>query len=163
MTTGDRIKKIRKAKGLTRAELAYLCSMSELTIRSYEQNVRKPSNSQIEKIALALGVNVCAISDPDLSNRVGLAHTLFEVEELYGLTVAKVDGLICIKSSSDKNSQSNNDFLSVWYSMKEKLINGDITQEEYNFWKYNYPVSQTQIMHNELKELREKNKKDDNN
>jgi hypothetical protein len=35
------------------------------------------------------------------------------------------------------------DIFSAWQSQAEKLKSGEITQEEYNDWRYNYPKSET--------------------
>ena len=160
MTIGEKIKKVRKLKGLSRSELAFLCGMSEYTIRSYEQGIRTPSDSQLDKIALALEVDIHAISNPSLDSRIGVAHTLFELEEQFGLTVTKYEGLIVIRPEQYTGTY---DFLSSWCNMKEKMINGEITQEEYDMWRYNYPKSQAEIWHERLKKKREEmkhNKKD---
>lgn len=33
--------------------------------------------------------------------------------------------------------------LSAWYEQEEKYRNGEITKEEYDQWKYNYPKYDT--------------------
>jgi len=56
MTTGQRIKKIRKEKGLTQKALGELCGIAEPTIRQYESGRLNPKIETVEKIAVALGV-----------------------------------------------------------------------------------------------------------
>ena len=137
MTIGQKIKKIRKQKGLSRKQLAYMCDMSDFTIRGYELGSRTPSLKQLEKIAASLGVNVLAISDINIDTRVGVAHNLFELEEQYDITVTRKNGCLCLTS----NNSSIVNFLSEWNNMKEKFAAGEITQEEYDMWRYNYPIA----------------------
>ena len=51
MTTGQRIKTIRKEKGLTQKALGELCGIAEPTIRQYESGRLNPKFETIEKIA----------------------------------------------------------------------------------------------------------------
>lgn len=46
-------------------------------------------------------MSVYAISDPEIKDYNGVLHTLFQLEEMYGLTVAKVDGIVCLKLTGD--------------------------------------------------------------
>lgn len=51
------------------------------------------------------------------------------------------------------------DMLSSWYAMREKLLAGDITQDEYDEWRYTYPKVEAEHFKQELDELRSKKKK----
>ena len=55
---GERIRELRKSKGLTQKQLGDLCNpkMSDSAIRRYEAGGANPKPSTIEKIANALGV-----------------------------------------------------------------------------------------------------------
>lgn len=57
MTVGERIQKIRKAKGLTQKDLGVLSGTSEITVRQYEIGKRQPRLEQLLLIADALGVS----------------------------------------------------------------------------------------------------------
>lgn len=61
MTTGYKIKKYRKEKGLTQKELGLLCGFSvstaDVRIRQYENNDKVPREELLNTIAKALGVN----------------------------------------------------------------------------------------------------------
>ena len=63
MTIGDRIRALRKEKGLTQKELAQKLGVSASMIGQYETSVRKPKFETVEKIADALGVNTMEIVD----------------------------------------------------------------------------------------------------
>lgn len=56
MTIGERIRIIRKQKGLTQKELAKMVELSANAMINYETNKRTPSLEAIDRIAVALGV-----------------------------------------------------------------------------------------------------------
>ncbi|MCD7950569.1 MAG: helix-turn-helix domain-containing protein [Erysipelotrichaceae bacterium] len=58
LTTGERIRKYRKEKGLTIKQLGELCGISEANMGNYERGVRNPKKETLEKIANALSINV---------------------------------------------------------------------------------------------------------
>ena len=57
-TLGQRIRRLRKSKGLTQAELAYRIEVHEMTIRRWETGTRQPENiNDIKNLAAALKVS----------------------------------------------------------------------------------------------------------
>ena len=68
-------------------------------------------------------------------------HTLFALEDLYGIKVAEINGEVCL--TLDKDTGGNYitmfEMFSAWKEQAEKLKNGDISKEEYDNWRYNYP------------------------
>lgn len=66
MTVGEKIREIRKLKGISQKALATLCNMSEPAIRNYELGNRTPSPKQLEKIAKALKIEVDDLMDDKL-------------------------------------------------------------------------------------------------
>lgn len=57
MTTGERIRSIRTAKGLTQKDLGVLCGMADSAIRRYELDRGNPTERTLSRIADALGVS----------------------------------------------------------------------------------------------------------
>ena len=54
-------------------------------------------------LAQALDVSPHALDVPDIDSYIGLMHTLFTLEDLYGLTVSEsADGEICLKVDTSK-------------------------------------------------------------
>ena len=80
---------------------------------------------------------------PDIDSYNGLMHTLFTLEDLYGFRIDKLDDELCIRL--DKGMGTNYltmfDMFSAWQEQAEKFKNGEITKEEYDNWRYNYPAS----------------------
>jgi transcriptional regulator with XRE-family HTH domain len=58
MTTGERIKKVRKQKGMTQKELADKLGITNNSLSRYEIGERQPPVDMLEKIANALGVQM---------------------------------------------------------------------------------------------------------
>ncbi|WP_035462118.1 helix-turn-helix domain-containing protein [Alicyclobacillus macrosporangiidus] len=56
MSTGSRIAQLRRARGLTQAQLASAAGVSASTIAMYETGRRTPDPEQLDKLAAALGV-----------------------------------------------------------------------------------------------------------
>lgn len=68
MTIGEKIKAIRKQKGMTQAQLAESCGFATVTIRQYESGKREPRYSQVEKIASVLEVTATSLYPNELSS-----------------------------------------------------------------------------------------------
>ena len=63
LTIGDRIRALRKAKGLTQKELAQKLGVSASMVGQYETNVRKPKPDTLARFAEALGLNLTEYDD----------------------------------------------------------------------------------------------------
>ena len=87
------------------------------------------------------GVSASALTIPDIDSYNGLMHTLFAMEDLYGLRIDKLDGELCIRldKGMGTNYISMFEMFSAWQEQAEKLKNGEITKEEYDNWRYTYP------------------------
>ena len=72
-------------------------------------------------------------------------HTLFTLEDRYGLCVGEIDGEICLRVDVRKNKDSArlHEMLCAWQQTADKLKAGEITQEEYDCWRYRYPEFDT--------------------
>ena len=101
MAIGERIRWFRKRHNLTQKELGIKIGLNKLTaetrIGQYETGQRKPKPDMINDMAEALGVSSEAIAVPDIDSYIGLMHTLFTLEDRYGLTVTNLDGQVCLK------------------------------------------------------------------
>jgi len=58
MTIGEKIKRIRKEKGLTQKKLGQLCGINEVQIRQYEIGKANPKIETVDKIATGLGIPI---------------------------------------------------------------------------------------------------------
>ena len=78
---------------------------------------------------------------PDIDSYIGLMHTLFALEDLYGLKIGEVQGEVCLRADVFHGSSAVelNRMLRSWNEVAAKLKAGEISQEEYNSWRYQYP------------------------
>ena len=143
MKIGERLKKFRTASGLSQKQLAEKSGMSEPAIRNYELGNRYPGDKQLEKIAGALGINPLAIADPDFDSYHGLMHSLFQLEDLYGLRPQMVDGKVFL-AFDVKPTNTIADDLRLWNNELENFTSGTVTQEEYDLWRYSFPRLQAE-------------------
>ena len=96
-------------------------------------------------LAQALDVAPQALDIPDIDSQIGLMHTLFALEDIYGLTISETDGEVCLKISKDKGKAAEEllQMLTAWQEQAAKLTTEEISREEYNQWRYNYPKFDT--------------------
>lgn len=149
MAIGERIRFFRNLRGMTQKYLGCLVGFPEKTadirMAQYESGTRSPKADLTNKLAEVFGISPDALNVPDIDSYIGLMHTLFVMEDLYGLRIDKIDGKLCILL--DKGMGTNyitmSEMLSAWHKQAEKLKNGEITKDEYDKWRYNYPEYST--------------------
>ena len=68
-------------------------------------------------------------------------HTLFALEDIYGLRVVEVDGepFLYVDREGATFAPALHNELLIWSTRVEKLKNGEITREEYDHWRYSFP------------------------
>jgi transcriptional regulator with XRE-family HTH domain len=164
MAIGERIRFIRNLRGMTQKYLGAAIGFTEKTadvrMAQYESGSRTPKEKMIADLANVLEVCPQALTVPDIDNYIGLAHTLFALEDLYGLKIKNNDGEICLTLDRENKSYlSMFDIFNAWSNEAEKFKNGEISKEEYDTWRYNYPKIEAERTKERLDELRtEKNK-----
>lgn len=164
MAIGERIHYFRKRKGLTQRQLGQQMGFSERTadirIAQYESGQRTPKADMIRELAGLLDVVPEAISVPDTDTYLGLMHTLFSLEDNYGLTVTVLDGQICLKQDLNhpKYDSSLAEDLASWNEIKTKLTTGSITRQTYDHWRYHFPEDRVAEEKARLDALREARK-----
>ena len=92
-----------------------------------------------------MDVSPHALDVPDIDSYIGLMHTLFTLEDLYGLTVSEADGEICLKvdTSKDKDAHELRKMLYAWKEQADKLSSEEISKDKYDQWRYHYPKFDT--------------------
>ena len=149
MAIGERIHFFRTLRGITQKSLGQLIGFNEKTadirIAQYESGKRSPKDDITQQMAHALDVSPYALTVPDIDTYLGLMHTLFTLEDCYGLTIANIDGQICIKPDINHPAYSMTvaEDLHTWAETKSSFVNGSITREEYDHWRYHYPEDMT--------------------
>lgn len=92
-----------------------------------------------------LDVSPQALNVSDIDSYIGLMHTLFTLEDVYGLTISESDGEVCLKVNKDKGKDAAelSKMLYAWKEQADKLSSEEISSEEYDNWRYHYPKSNT--------------------
>ena len=145
MAIGERIRFFRNLRGMTQKYLGQVVGFSEKTadirMAQYESGSRTPKAELTENLADALGVSPLALSVPDIDSYLGLMHTLFTLEDRYGLTVETGENGVSLRVDprKGKDAAELSEMLTAWAQQAEKLRNGEINREDYDKWRYNYP------------------------
>ena len=149
MAIGERIHFFRILRGMTQKYLGTIIGFPErsadVRLAQYETGTRKPKAELTAALAQALDVSPHALDVPDIDSYIGLMHTLFTLEDLYGLTVSEADGEICLKVNKDKGKDAHEllKMLYAWKEQADKLSSEEISKEEYDNWRYHYPKFDT--------------------
>ncbi|RGQ36207.1 XRE family transcriptional regulator [[Clostridium] leptum] len=145
MAIGERIRFFRNLRGMTQKYLGTVVGFPEKTadirMAQYESGSRTPKADLTESLAGVLGVSPLALSVPDIDSYLGLMHTLFTLEDCYGLTVEKGENGVSMRVDprKGKDAAELSEMLNAWAEQAEKYRNGDISREDYDKWRYNYP------------------------
>ena len=145
MAIGERIRFFRNLRGMTQKYLGQVVGFPEKTadirMAQYESGSRTPKTELTESLAGALGVSPLALSVPDIDSYLGLMHTLFTLEDRYGLTVETGENGVSLRVDPRKGNDAAelSEMLTAWAEQAEKYHSGEINREDYDKWRYNYP------------------------
>ncbi len=145
MAIGERIRFLRNLKGMTQKYLGIQVGFPEKTadirMAQYESGSRTPKADLVNKVAEVFDVSTDALTVPDIESYNGVMHTLFALEDLYGIRIDKLNDELCIRLDKGMgiNYISMFRMFTEWNEQAEKLKNGEITKEDYDHWRYNYP------------------------
>lgn len=149
MAIGKRIKFFRNRKDMTQKQLGeilgFLGKTSDVRMAQYESEARVPKSDLVKEMSKIFEVCPHALTVPDIDSYIGLMHTLFALEDMYGLKISEVDGEPCLRLDKSDYSTFTSmfDMFRAWQQEAAKLDHGEITKEEYDQWRYNYPKFDT--------------------
>ena len=145
MAIGERIHFFRLLRGMTQKYLGMSLGFPEksadVRLAQYETGSRTPKADLTAALAEVLDVSPHALSVPDIDSYVGLMHTLFTLEDRYGLTVETDENGVSLRVDPRKGRDAAelSKMLTAWAEQAEKYRNGEINRENYDKWRYNYP------------------------
>lgn len=145
MAIGERIRFFRNLRGMTQKYLGtvvgFLEKTADIRMAQYESGSRTPKADLTNKLAEVFEISPQALSVPDIDSYIGLMHTLFTLEDRYGLTIEKTENgvSICADPKKGTDAAELSEMLNAWAEQSEKYHNGDINRDEYDKWRYNYP------------------------
>ena len=149
MAIGKRIRFFRNRKGMTQKQLGeilgFLGKTSDVRMAQYESEARTPKQDPVKEMAHILDVSPRAITVPEIDSYIGLMHTLFALEDMYGLKIGEIDGEVCLRLDKSTGSTHSTmfDMFHAWQEQAARLERGEITKEEYDQWRYKYPELDT--------------------
>ena len=145
MAIGERIHFFRTMRGMTQKYLGMALGFPEksadVRLAQYENGSRTPKTDVTVALAQVLDVSPKALEVPDIDSYTGLMHTLFTLEDRYGLKINKMDGEVCLKVDVRKNKDAArlHEMLCSWQQAAARLEAGEISKEDYDKWRYYYP------------------------
>lgn len=149
MAIGKRIRFFRNRKSMTQKQLGeilgFLGKTSDVRVAQYESEARKPKLDLVKEMAHVFDVSPRALDVPDIDSYLGLMHTLFALEDMYGLKIGEIDGEVCLRLDKSTGSTYSTmfDMFHAWQEQAARLEQGEITEEEYDQWRYKYPELDT--------------------
>ena len=137
MNIGKRLRNIRNHRNLTQQALGEKLGIDEksagVRVIQYEKGLRTPRKKYVEKFSEVLNVMPEAINVPTINDSTGLMHLLFALEEFFDLRITELDNKVCLTFGKEVEP-----LLSEWYEKNKSFQNGDISENEYKDWQYNY-------------------------
>ena len=131
MATGDNIRRYRKAKRMTQAQLADAVGLTEGAIRHYESGIRA------EKIAKALEVSEGALKDYGVETSQDLMALLLQLEEDYGLAPSE-DGMALTVDPKAPHAPKLAQSIKSWAKKRAELERGELDEAAYADWKASF-------------------------
>ena len=147
MAIGERIHFFRNKRGMTQkyegSQIGFDEKSADVRMAQYESETRVPKDNLIQALATTFDVAPEALKVPDIDSYIGLMHTLFTLEDRYGLKIeASEDGQPRIYLDLRNHPDSNQlfDMLLDWMDKAVALEAKQISQDEYDQWRYHYPT-----------------------
>lgn len=145
MASGYLFRKFRELRGLTQKILGDKVNLGDVRIRQYELDMRNPKDDILEDISKALDVKSEYFKDPEYPyDYEEVIRLLFKLEDSIPMAISKskVDGTdIHTVMFLGRNILKIDHALKSWMQMQNRFMDGEVTWEEYEDWKANWPDS----------------------
>ncbi len=144
MALGERLNFFRRKCNLTMNALGRMLGFdpksADVRISQYEKGAKMPKEELIHSMADILGISPMALKLPNIDSYDALMHTLFALEDIYGLTVSEEDGKVSLYLNPEvsKPGGTLSAYFLSWAKQKDKLVNGEISLDQYDDWRYNF-------------------------
>lgn len=149
MAIGERIHFFRNKRGMTMKQLGQAVGFPEnsadVRLAQYEAGARTPKADLTAVFATVLDVVPEALAVPDIDSYIGMMHTLFCLEDRYGLVIDEQDGepVLRVDASKGTDAAELQKMLLAWAEQSKRMQCGEIPEEEYDNWRYRYPKHDT--------------------
>lgn len=145
MTLGEKIRKYRLLRGLTQQELGeavgFKKSTADVRINQYESNKIAPKAVIREAIADVLDIDISALSNVEVTSFEDVMYILFELEEKYGMKIAKGNGTTSLTfDDNNKNIATLISYMNLWQMQRaamsiDNLDTSDDVKRDYMLWQ----------------------------
>ena len=115
MTTGQKIRSLRKEKGLTQKKLGQMAGIDEANIRKYELDRQNPKVDTLEKIASALDVPLAVLVENLTWETWQQTDEAANVEKTAAAMQGIIDFLVDIYGTVEEKTVSNEIGECVYY------------------------------------------------
>ena len=115
MSVGENIRRYRKSRGMTQAQLAEAVGLTEGAVRHYESGIRAVKPELLESIAAAMSL-------------------LVRLEDCFGIVPA-ADGTGLSLNPKAPHAPKAAMAIELWAEKRAQLDNGEIDADEYEDWK----------------------------
>ncbi len=142
LSTGERIKRARKAAGLSQVELGKRLGKGKNLIWNYEADYRTPDKGMLTRIADALDVTVQSLEDKNLDSVQDVLEVLFQMEEQgFGIEPVRIGSAVAIAVDPDAPHAPKLEMaLEKWAEQRNALKDGRISEYEYAIWRGSFGV-----------------------
>lgn len=146
---GERIAFFRRLNNYTQKYLGELLGFSDKTcdvrVAQYESGDRIPKDAMLEKIAAIFNISPGTLDIPNINSWARRMQIFFAMEDKYGSEIKKIDGEYYLRIEKTYPDEPcitgvRNAVLQEWVDMYSALQKGEISREEYDRWRYNYPL-----------------------
>lgn len=134
MSVGENIRRYRKLRGMTQAQLAEAVGLTEGAVRHYESGIRAVKPELVESISAALGVSVNALKDYGVETAGDLASLLVRLEDSFGIVPAADGSGLSLDPKAPRAPKAAM-AIELWAEKRTQLENGEIDAAEYEDWK----------------------------
>ena len=133
MAIGERIRFFRNLCGMTQKYLGQVVGFPEKTadirMAQYESGSRTPKADLTNKLAEVFDISPQALSVPDIDSYIGLMHTLFTLEDRYGLTIIKTENGVSMYADPRKGTDATelSEMLNAWLNNPRNITTAILT------------------------------------
>ncbi len=145
MSIGERIRYFRSQRGMTQKWLGLTLGFSEgsadIRLAQYESGSRKPKEDLVKSLARIFEISPLALSVPNLDSDLGFLHTMFAIEDIFGIEVEKDSRGVHIIFDVGKATRNPSiyEMVTAWAEQSQRCKLGEIDKEEYDQWRHNFP------------------------
>ena len=137
MSVGENIRRYRKSRGMTQAQLAEAVGLTEGAVRHYESGIRAVKPELLEEIAKALEVSEGALKDYGVETSQDLMALLLQLEEGYGL-IPNEDGMGLAVDPKAPHAPKLAQSIKTWAEKRAELERGELDEDAYADWKASF-------------------------